>query len=232
MGRLTGKKGLSNATVGLILAIVLAVASYVAFTKNVPWGGGTEYKVVFNSAQNIRVNSPVRIAGVEVGKVTSVAPLPAGSDSSTAAQTTGPAGTPDPTSAALVTLEIQDNGLPLKEDTSFKLRPRLFLEGNLFVDVFPGSPSAPAQDPSEAFPPSQTSNSVQLDQVLTTLQGDVRKDLQVFLDQFGQGADRRGRRGPVACVSSVQELTRGRSSSTSQVNQAAPGREHRTTSPG
>ena len=68
--RKTEKKGLSNAAVGLILAIVLAIASYAAFTKNVPWGGGTEYQVVFNSAQNLRVNSPVRIAGVEVGKVT------------------------------------------------------------------------------------------------------------------------------------------------------------------
>jgi hypothetical protein len=52
--RNTEKKGFSNAAIGLILAVVLVIGSYVAFTKNVPWGGGTEYQVVFNSAQNLR----------------------------------------------------------------------------------------------------------------------------------------------------------------------------------
>ena len=61
------------------MVVVLAVAAYVAFTKQVPWGGGTEVTVVFNSAQNLRPDSPVRIAGVEVGKVTKVEPL-AGSE--------------------------------------------------------------------------------------------------------------------------------------------------------
>ena len=60
---------------------MLAVGSYVAFTKKVPWGGGTEVTAVFRSAQNLRPNSPVRIAGVEVGKVTKVEPL-ADSDAS------------------------------------------------------------------------------------------------------------------------------------------------------
>ena len=38
-------------------------------------------------------------------------------------------------------MEIDDEGLPLKEDSTFELKPRLFLEGNLFVNVRPGSPS-------------------------------------------------------------------------------------------
>ncbi len=37
-------------------------------------------------------------------------------------------------------MEISDEGRPIKQDATFKLRPRLFLEGNLFVDVNPGSP--------------------------------------------------------------------------------------------
>ena len=39
-----------------------------------------------------------------------------------------------------------DNGLPIKEDARLKIRPRIFLEGNWFVDVTPGSPSAPVLD--------------------------------------------------------------------------------------
>ena len=49
----------------------------------------------------------------------------------------------------------------------------------------PGSPNAPETSEDHTFPINQTSYSVQLDQVLTTLQGDVRTDLQIFLNQLG-----------------------------------------------
>ncbi len=66
-----------------------------------------------------------------------------------------------------------------------QLRPRLFLEGNLFVDLHPGSPSAPELDSGSLVPENQTSESVQFDQVLSTLQAPVRQDLQIFLKEFG-----------------------------------------------
>ncbi len=191
--RSSEKKRISNAALGLIVAAVMLVASYFAFTKDLPFTGGTEYKAVFASAQNLRVNSPVRIAGVEVGKVTKVEPLAPDEAEAALADQQTPAGTSVADEAdlsqggAVVTMEFEDAALPLKEDATFKLRPRLFLEGNLFVDVRPGSPGAPVMDPEGApFPPTQTSNSVQLDQILTnTFQADTRRDLQVFLDEFG-----------------------------------------------
>lgn len=181
--RSAGGRRLPNWAIGLAILAVLAVASYLAFTKNVPWGGGTEVRVTFDSAQNLRPNTPVRVAGVEVGQVTGVEPLdPESSDQEDAGASSGSADT-----GAVVTMELEDDGLPLKEDATFTLRPRLFLEGNLFVDLRPGSPSAPEVDYEEyTYPPQQTANSVQLDEILTTsFQADVRKDLQVFLDQFG-----------------------------------------------
>ena len=42
--------------------------------------------------------------------------------------------------AAMVTMEMKDAGLPIKEDAELKIRPRIFLEGNFFVDLEPGSP--------------------------------------------------------------------------------------------
>lgn len=222
--RKTEKKGLSNAAVGLIVAIVIVIASYGAFTKNVPWGGGTEYDVVFNSAQNLRVNSPVRIAGVEVGKVTKVTPLPAGTDPETTAQTSEgseAAGEAPLDAGAVVTLEIDDAGLPLKEDATFKLRPRLFLEGNLFVEVRPGSPAAPVADPEVAFSPAQTSNTVQLDQILTgSFQADARQDLQVFLDQFGKALIEGG---GAESFRTLYKSSAGSFRYTSQVNEALLG---------
>ena len=195
--RKSDRKRFSNATLGLIVAALLLIASYFAFTKDLPWGGGTEYKAVFNSAQNLRVNSPVRIAGVEAGKVTAVEPLSPEQTESELGEGEDVATTSDSTivgdetdlsqGGALVTMEFTDDALPIKEDATFRLRPRLFLEGNLFVEVRPGSPSAPVMDPEGApFPPTQTSNTVQLDQILTSsLQKNVRQDLQVFLEEFG-----------------------------------------------
>ena len=207
---------LPNYAVGLIMVAILAIGSYVAFTKNVPWGGGTEFKAVFNSAQNLRPNSPVRIAGVEVGKVKSVEALGGNVEPD---PELGEAGTVQ--SGAVVTMEINDDGLPLKEDATFKLRPRLFLEGNLFVDLRPGSPAAPEVDSDFTFPPQQTSNSVQLDEVLTgALQTDARKDLQIFLDQFGTAlVDEQGAQS----LKALNEVSPDAFKNTSLVNQAVLG---------
>ena len=48
---------------------------------------------------------------------------------------------PTRTARATVKMEIKDKGLPLHEDATLKVRPRIFLEGNFFVDIQPGSPS-------------------------------------------------------------------------------------------
>jgi phospholipid/cholesterol/gamma-HCH transport system substrate-binding protein len=216
-------KQVPNWLIGLVFIILIAIGSYVAFTKKVPWGGGSSYDVVFNSAQNVRVDSPVRIAGVEVGTVKGVEPLET-SDAGgevVSEDDDAAAGSGTPQTGAVVTLELEEAALPLKEDATFKLRPRLFLEGNLFVELRPGSPSAAVVDEGHTFPPSQTSNSVQLDQFLTsTLQGDARKDLRVLLDQFGQALVDEGG------ANSFRELYRASEDSfkyTSQVNEALLG---------
>ena len=43
--------------------------------------------------------------------------------------------------AAVVTMAIQPNGLPIHADATVDIRPRLFLEGNFYVDLHPGTPS-------------------------------------------------------------------------------------------
>jgi ABC-type transporter Mla subunit MlaD len=179
---------LPNWAVGLILIVVIVAAALFAYTKKLPWSHTYTVKAVFSTSQNIAVNSPVRIAGVNVGKVSAVSHLTANSPEFTAAtggssssQTGGPPGR----QAAVVSMEIDDNGLPIHQDATMSLRPRLFLEGNLFVDLHPGTPEAPQAPDGFVFPENQTSVSVQLDQVLSTLQSDVRSNLQVFLHSLG-----------------------------------------------
>ena len=113
------------------------VGSYLAFTKNVPGAAGPRSRAVFNSAQNLRPNSPVRIAGVEVGKVTKVEPL-AGSEDSDGIESdrrTGPNG-----SGAVVTMEIDDEGLPLKEDATLQAEAAPLPRGQPLRRRQPGQP--------------------------------------------------------------------------------------------
>jgi phospholipid/cholesterol/gamma-HCH transport system substrate-binding protein len=180
---------LPNWAVGLILIVVIAAGSLLAYTKTLPWTHNYTVKAVFSTSQNIATNSPVRIAGVNVGKVTDVEHLTASNSSDLTAATGTPsttdAGGPPGQSEAVVTMEISDNGLPIHQDATMALRPRLFLEGNLFVDLHPGTPESPDLADGGMIPLAQTSVSVQLDQVLSTLQSDVRSNLQVLLHSLG-----------------------------------------------
>jgi phospholipid/cholesterol/gamma-HCH transport system substrate-binding protein len=189
-------KRIPNHVIGLILVALVVVGSYLAYTKKLPWSHGYEVKAVFTTAENVVPKSPVRIAGVNVGEVTSVEPCtndnPAcgGVDggAQASASTSGKpsdSGGANGVQAAIVTMQIDPEGQPIKNDATFKLRPRLFLEGNLFVDVNPGSPESPEAASGHTFPVTQTSAAVQLDQVLTTLQSGVRQNLQIFLKEFG-----------------------------------------------
>jgi ABC-type transporter Mla subunit MlaD len=171
---------------GLLLLAIVGVGAVLAYTKDLPWSSRFEIKAVFTSPQTIRTSSPVRIAGVNVGEVTDVALTdePVEDDSGTASQ------------AVVVTMELDESALPLREDAFIKVRPRLFIDGNYFVDLHPGSPSAAEVGDGHTYGLDQTAHSVQLDEVLTTLQSDVRSDLQTFFDQFGNALTRyRGAEG-------------------------------------
>jgi phospholipid/cholesterol/gamma-HCH transport system substrate-binding protein len=150
---------------GVIVLLVLAVVVYFGFTKRIPFKHGYRLNAVFASAQNIHPKSPVRVAGVNVGAVSSV-------------KREGNAG--------LVTMEIESKGLPIHSDATLKIRPRIFLEGNWFVELQPGSPSARTLSSGATVPITQTSDPVQLDQVLDALNTDTRANLQTFLIEYGK----------------------------------------------
>src|SRR4051794_1169478 len=198
---------LSNFQIGLIAIVLTFIGFYLAFTKTIPFAGhGYQLKAVFANAQNIRAKSPVRISGVNVGVVSDVQHV-------VNADGQGQ-------NAAEVTMDIKDSALPIRQDATLQLRPRLFLEGNLFVDLHPGSPTAPELDSGSVVPESQTSESVQFDQVLTSLDAPVRQDLQIFLKEFGGALDKYGG------AQGFQESFRTSPAAyeyTSQVNQALLG---------
>jgi len=171
------RRGLPPFAVGLGVLVVLAIGIYLGFTKEIPFRHHYTIEAVFPSANNIRVDSPVRVAGVNVGKVTRIAQVEDGRQ------------------AAVVTMRIDKKGLPLHRDARLKIRPRIFLEGNFFVDVSPGSPSSPALHDGDRIPINQTSAPVQLDQVLSVLQAPTRRDLQGLLRELSSGLSGEGARG-------------------------------------
>jgi phospholipid/cholesterol/gamma-HCH transport system substrate-binding protein len=171
------KRGLSHVQAGVI-AIALAVAlTYFGFTKSVPFRHHYEVSAMFKTANNVKPGSAVRIAGVNIGKVTDVELVHPGEP------------------AAKVTMRLDKKGLPLHQDATFKVRPRIFLEGNFFVDIQPGTPSAPTVGDGHVFPVQQATSPVQLDQIVTSLQSSTRQDLQRLLQELSAGFDKGGADG-------------------------------------
>ena len=86
-----------------------------------------------------------------------------------------------------VTMEMKDAGLPLHKDATLKIRSRIFLEGNFFVDLTPGTPEGDELEDGDTIPVTRTSTPVQLDELLTALQTNDRESLQDLLNGLGDG---------------------------------------------
>jgi phospholipid/cholesterol/gamma-HCH transport system substrate-binding protein len=151
---------------GMIVVALVAILVFVAFSSSLPFQHQYEVKAVVANAASIQARSPVRIAGVNIGEVKSVERQP-------------------DTTTSVVTMAIEDKGLPIFKDAQIKVRPRIFLEGNFFMDVQPGTPGSEKVPDGGTIPITQTSGPVQLDQVLTALQADTRKQLQVLVQGYG-----------------------------------------------
>jgi len=166
---------MSRFKVGVIGIILLAAFIYGGFTKFAnPFASHFTVYADFSSANGIKPGSFVRIAGINVGTVTGIEPAP---------------GHPH---EAQVAMQIGNEGLPIHEDATFKIRPRTFLEGNFFVDLMPGTPAAKTASNGYTFPAGQTATPVQFDQVLTSLQANTRHYLQVLLSVYGGAVKQAG----------------------------------------
>jgi phospholipid/cholesterol/gamma-HCH transport system substrate-binding protein len=159
---------------GVLALVVIAVASFFGFTRTNPFANPFELHAVVRDAQNLKSGAPVRIAGVEVGKVTKIEAAGEGE------------------AAATVTMELREDALPVHEDARLDIRSRILLEGNFFVDLRPGSPSADHFESGDTIPVTRTTASVTLPDILSVLKSDVRTDLQTLLREYGTEALSKG----------------------------------------
>ncbi|MGK2877189.1 MAG: MlaD family protein [Solirubrobacterales bacterium] len=164
--------GMSVRKAGLIAIIVLSVLVYFAFSKNIPFTNGYKVNAYFTNAANIQPKAQVRIAGVKVGTVASVE---RGDGSTTK-----------------VVMNLDDKALPIRQDAAARIRFRIFLEGNPFVDLQPGTPGSPEIESGGSIPAAQTAGPVQLDQVLSSVNSDARTGLENVFTEIGTALNTKG----------------------------------------
>jgi virulence factor Mce-like protein len=155
---------------GLIALGIAAVVLYCGFTVSIPFipKGAAVVHAEFERAASVRPGTPVRVHGVNVGEVEKVA------------QGAGGRG-------AVLTLRVKHGmGVDVHADARASIWWRTLLGRNMYVELDPGSPSAPALG-GAAIPRSRTTTQTELDEVLTTLDPSGRKAVQTTLREFDRG---------------------------------------------
>ena len=167
-----------SARTGAVVVGLMAVALFVAIAQWRPIGGdsGQVVRAEFTAANQVSDFSPVRVAGVDVGKVQSVEP---GSSPGT----------------ATVEMRITNEDVVVRRDARADVRWRTVLGGNMFIDLQPGSPSAPELGDA-AIPTSRTTSQAELDHLVADLRSRHRRDAAGDAQGPAQHAGRPGRDRP------------------------------------
>lgn len=135
---------------------------------------GYQVTVPYKDIDNLVFQSDVRIAGVNVGKVEKI-------------DLDGP--------TAMVTLELDDEVAPLHEGAIVTLRNKTMIE-ETFLEITDGDGSKIAD--GATLPKSSAVESVQLNDMLTSLDAKTRKDLSKTIQSGGAATD--GRKADVDAV--------------------------------
>jgi len=142
---------------GIATILVGVLAIFLGVTKPNPFADEYTYWAEFDSAQGLgQIDRDVRIAGVKVGAIGDVERE--GDD-------------------VRVELILSEDHV-LHSDARVDMRPHTLFEGSNFVDVSPGSPSAPVLEEGDTIPIAQTTNYVTLDQALRVLRPEIRTSLR------------------------------------------------------
>jgi virulence factor Mce-like protein len=174
--------------IGVAMLVVLAAVVYFAFRPSVPFVDGYRVDAVFTSSNGLRENSPVRVAGVDVGKVVEISE--------------GPGRT------TVVTMELSERGRPVGRDATARIRPRVFLEGGFMVELRPGTPGAPELPDEGTIPLAQTAVPVQMHQALTVFDAPARENMRRTLDELAGGFAGGGAEGLRRLAGELEPLLR------------------------
>jgi len=153
----------------------LALFLWIAFGGPLPLKPeGYRFTVPFTEATQLAAESDVRISGVSVGKVKSIELSNKGD-------------------YADAVIELDSPYAPIPDNTRAILRAKTLL-GETYVELTPGSKSAPSLPEGGSLPPAQVASSVQLDEVFRTFGKQTRQNFKGWMQGSaaalkGRGAD-------------------------------------------
>lgn len=137
---------------------------WVTFGGPTPFRAKTyEVKIPFDEATQLAEQSDVRISGVNVGKVQSIALAPNGRQ-------------------ALATVNIDDQYAPLPKSTRAILRTKTLL-GETYIELTPGSRDVPELADGGTLSEANLAQSVQLDEIFRTFNAETRADFQGWMQE-------------------------------------------------
>jgi ABC-type transporter Mla subunit MlaD len=159
-----------NVLWGAATLLVAAVAVFLVFGGGVPGTGPAKLEILTKDAGVLRVGAAtkVRVAGVDVGTVSGLKPAE---------------GRPG---YSEITVALTKKAPAFRRDATVKIRPRLFLEGNFFLDISPGSPDAPPLG-NHPIPPGAVTLHVAADEVFSAFDDQTRGNFKQTLKAFGEG---------------------------------------------
>src|SRR6185503_6299324 len=169
VGRVMVMAGFALSCFGLILFLWLAFGGPIPLQPK-----GYRFVVSFKEAGQLAQEADVRISGVSVGKVKTIDPDPQ-------------------TGLSDATIEIDERYAPVPSDTRAMLRQKTLL-GETYVELTPGSASAPKLPEGGALPEGQVAPTVELDEIFRAFDAPTRDAFRSWMDQLavasqGRGAD-------------------------------------------
>jgi ABC-type transporter Mla subunit MlaD len=160
--------------VGVAVLVVAVVGSYLAIVKPNPFHHTRAVRALFTEAQGLTVvQRDVRVGGVRVGRVGKLRRIG--------------------DHAEVELLLDQDVG-EIHRDARAEIRPHTPFEGTVFIELDPGSPSAPPLG-DRRIGLSHTRVYVSLDEALRVFNPDVRQSFKVTVHEFAKAITPPAQRG-------------------------------------
>lgn len=139
-------------------------------TLSLPWSHETTVKAQLADADALQPKAAVQVAGVKVGEVKSI---------------------DIQADAALVTMTLSSATYDIHRDARVLLRPH-GLFGPKYIELVPGSSSSPKLVDGATLPKRQSTQPVDLGDVLQELQAPEQHQLKTFITEFGKAAAGQG----------------------------------------
>jgi virulence factor Mce-like protein len=168
----------SPVLVGAVAVLVTCIAVLIAVQANsgLPFVPTYDVKAEIPGGSNLVVGNEVRIGGFRVGAVDRIEP--AVSETS------------DGRAVAVIHMKLDKKHGPISADTELAIRPRSAL-GLKYIELTPGD-SRRALRPGETLPLAQSTKPIELDELFSTFDDEMRQNQRTAIDGYGTALAGRG----------------------------------------